>query len=115
MAKVFKDSANLVDEKIDIMSRNLILISLFVMQVVCFFFNKTAYQYVPDSVDTMTILIMSSYIGLVAINFYLLINLFPLWKNYLKTTHIVFRSIFFVVHFFIAAMVTRFTELFFTI
>ena len=103
------------EKKINLMSRNTIIMFLLFMQVICFIYNKTAHEYVEDTANAQTNLIMASYLGLVAINFYLLINLFPLWKNYLKTKNIFFRSFFFLVNFFIAAMVTRFTELFFII
>lgn len=112
--KLSQKKNKLSEKKINLMSRSTIIIILIFIQVICFFFSKYAYSenFNTEAGIIEGLLVFISYFSLVALNFYFLLNLFPLWKNYLKTTHILFRSIFFVVHLFIAAMVTRFTELF---
>ena len=105
----------LSEKKINLMSRNIILIILLFIQVICFFFHKISHVVMIDNTLSELLLVLAIYFSLIAINFYFLINLFPLWKNYLKTTHIFFRSIFFVIHLLIASIVTNLTEYYFVL
>ena len=81
------------------MSKTVSLVLLVSLQVIYF----SAYKYWPLA-ETMFFLL---WLPVWACNYYLLYNLFPLWKNYVKSKKKFYRVLYYVILFLVSALLTN--------